>query len=214
MSLETFEKLPADKKEMIISTGIREFSQKSYKDVSTDIITKKCRISKGILFHYFGSKKGFYLYCLEKSMERLTQDNEKITGNDFYEILFDSMNRKLSLCTQFKDEMHMVNMASRDASGEIAGSKAAVLNRYAAAVQADSAGTLKKALDTLALKSEERRERTVQGLQLYINAVLNRYLIEYQQTPDQFFEHSEEIKKEVKEYIDLMLYGICDEEQR
>ena len=57
MSFETFEKLPTEKKEYILSTGIKEFSQKSYKDVSTDIITQKCHISKGILFHYFGSKK-------------------------------------------------------------------------------------------------------------------------------------------------------------
>ena len=50
MSFATFEKLPKDKKEYILSTGIKEFSQKSYKDVSTDIITQKCHISKGILF--------------------------------------------------------------------------------------------------------------------------------------------------------------------
>ena len=71
MGIGTFEKLPADKKEMILSTGIREFSQKAYKDVSTDSITQKCHISKGILFHYFGSKKGYYMYCLEASLERL-----------------------------------------------------------------------------------------------------------------------------------------------
>ena len=210
MSLETFEKLPADKKEMIISTGIREFSRKSYKDVSTDIITKKCRISKGILFHYFGSKKGFYLYCLEKSMERLTQNGGEVTGNDFYEILFDSMNRKISLCMQFRDEMHMVNMASRDASDDVALSKAEVLGRYAAAIQAESSETLKKALSTLTLKKGQKKKETAEGLQIYINAVLNRYLLQYQQAPDRFFEQSEEIKKEMKKYLDLMLYGICE----
>ena len=98
MSMETFEKLPADKKELILSTGIKEFSQKSYKDVSTDVITGKCGISKGILFHYFGSKKKYYLYCLEQCLERLTEKTEETAGSDFYEILFESMNRKLSVC--------------------------------------------------------------------------------------------------------------------
>ena len=69
MSFESFEKLPGEKKDKILSAGIREFSQKSYNDAGTDRITEQCQISKGILFHYFGSKKKFYLYCLEKSME-------------------------------------------------------------------------------------------------------------------------------------------------
>ena len=211
MSFATFEKLPKDKKEYILSTGIKEFSQKSYKDVSTDIITQKCHISKGILFHYFGSKKKYYLYCLEKALERLTLTTKEDTvgGNDFYEILFASMNRKISICMQYKDEMHMVNMASRDASAEVAREKAEIIRKYMAGVQLQSAQTLQKAVAALNLKSEEKRQITVEGLHIYINAVLNKYLLQYQQTPDEFFKNSEQIKEELKAYLDVMLYGIC-----
>ncbi len=209
MSFETFEKLPKDKKEYILSTGIKEFSQKSYKDVSTDIITQKCHISKGILFHYFGSKKGYYLYCLEKSLECLTSKVDAVLGNDFYEILFASMNRKISICMRYKDEMHMVNMASRDASVEIAQEKAEIIRRYLAGVQAESVQTLRRAVATLDFKIEESSQITVEGLHIYINAVLNKYLVQYQQAPDEFFENSEKIKEELKAYLDVMLYGIC-----
>ena len=51
-----------------------------------------------------------------------------------------------------------------------------------------------------------------EGLQLYINAVLNRYLLEYQKTPDEFFQNSEKIRDEMKAYLNLMLYGICQKE--
>ena len=91
MSLETFERLPADRKELIISTGIEEFSRKAYKDSSTDEITRKCGISKGILFHYFGSKREYYLYCLARALECLTANTEKTDEDrkdDFYGILF------------------------------------------------------------------------------------------------------------------------------
>ena len=147
---------------------------------------------------------------LLKTWYRLTGNDEGITGNDFYEILFDSMNRKFSMCRQFRDEMHMVNMASRDASGEIVRQKAEVLKKYMDAVQADSSRTLGRAMETLPLKNTEKKQATAEGLQIYINAVLNRYLLKYQQAPDQFFEHGEEIKKEMKEYLDLMLYGVCE----
>lgn len=96
---------------------MKEFSQKSYKEGSTDSITKACGISQGILFHYFGSKKEFYFFCLEKAMERLTARTEqKEAPEDFYDISFSSMDQKLALCVNCRDEMHMVNMASRDAA--------------------------------------------------------------------------------------------------
>lgn len=208
MGIGTFEKLPADKKEMILSTGIREFSQKAYKDVSTDSITRKCHISKGILFHYFGSKKGYYMYCLEASLERLMSKTKEHSDNGFYEILFESMNRKMAVCMQYKDEMHMVNMASRDAAAEIAQEKTELIGRYMAQVQAQSLRTLQSALLALDFKSEENRQVTVEGLHIYINAVLNKYLVQYQQTPDDFFKNREKIKEELKQYLDVMLYGI------
>ncbi len=210
MSFESFEKLPGEKKDKILSAGIREFSQKSYNDAGTDRITEQCQISKGILFHYFGSKKKFYLYCLEKSMERLTSNTETVTGKDFYEILFMEMDRKMSLCMEYKDEMHMVNMASRDASMEIAAEKTEILQNHARKIHAESAQTLRNAMAALNLKNTEKV--TAEGLQLYINAIMNKYLLQYQAVPDQFFEQSETIKAEMKTYIDLILYGICEEE--
>lgn len=209
MSFDTFEKLPADKKELILSAGIREFSRRSYKDASTDTITKTCQISKGILFHYFGSKKMYYLYCLEKSMDRLTAPAEEAEGEDFYEILFAKMDSKMRLCLEYADEMHMVNMASRDASAEIAQAKAELLDRYIKSVRLQSAATVEKAVSALNLKDPDSKEITVQGLEIYISAILNRYLAQYQKTPDQFFENRESVRKDMKQYLDLMIEGIC-----
>jgi len=210
---EAFEKLPEQKKRLILSTGIRAFAQKSYKDVSTDTVTRQCQISKGLLFYYFGSKKNFYLYCLEMAMERLTEETEAVSGSDFYDILFDSMNRKFSKCLEYRDEMHMVNMASRDASQEIATDKEVLLRKYAVRIQNESKQILEKALAALSSESIYRNPVSVEGLYLYIHAVLNKYLLAYQQTPDRFFENSEKIKGEMKQYLDLMLYGVVRREE-
>ena len=209
MPRESFEKLPENKKLGILNTGIRAFSQKCYQEVGTDYITRECGISKGLLFHYFGSKKVYYLYCLEQALERLTEKTEDAAGRDFYEILFDSMNRKMALCLERREEMLLVNMASRDVSGEIVQEKAQVLGRYLALVHGESARTLQRAVSVLPLKEGCDPRKTAEGLHLYINAVLNRYLLQYQQEPEKFFENSEAIKREMKEYLDLMLYGIC-----
>ena len=210
MAFEAFEKLSADKKELILSAGMKEFSQKPYKEASTDSITKACGISKGLLFHYFGSKKAFYFYCLESAMEKLTaQAQSKEEVNDFYDILFSSMDQKFALCIHYYDEMHMVNMASRDAATEIVQQKAEMMQKYTIQIKMKSAETIRRALQTLHFKHDENLQMTVEGISLYINAVLNKYLIQYQTTPDAFFQNRDAIKSEMKQYLDMMLFGIC-----
>ena len=210
MAFEAFEKLSDDKKEQILSAGMKEFSQKPYKEASTDSITKACGISKGLLFHYFGSKKAFYFFCLERAMEKLTaQAQSKEESNDFYDILFSSMDQKFALCIHYYDEMHMVNMASRDAATEIAQQKAEMMQKYAIQIKMKSAETIRRALQTLNFKHDENLQMTVEGISLYINAVLNKYLIQYQTTPDAFFQNRDAIKSEMKQYLDMMLFGIC-----
>ena len=210
MALESFEKLPAEKQEMILNTGIRAFSKKSYRDVSTDVITRECGVSKGILFHYFGSKQNYYLACLKTSLNRLTEPQEEVKGKDFYEILFETMKQKFSVCLKYSDEMHLVNMASRDASGEIAEEKARLIRGYMVTVQQESAKTIDHALSALPLK--KKGKKSAEGLQIYITALMNRYLLAYQEDPDQFFKESAKIRKEMKDYLDLMLYGIVRED--
>lgn len=209
MSLEAFGKLPEEKRELITSTGIRAFAHSSFRDVSTDAITRECQISKGLLFHYFGSKREYYRYCLERSMERLTQRQEETREGDFYGILFASMDRRMTLCRQYYDEMHMVNMASRDPSAEIVQTKTEVLQRYSSIIQSESMRTLERALAALLNPLRNDGPLTVQGLRIYVNALLNQYLLQYQEDPDVFFGKSDEIKGELKNYLDLMLYGIC-----
>ena len=209
MPIKTFEKLPDEKKKLILSTGIKEFAHKSYNDVSTDALTKACGISKGILFHYFGSKKQFYLYCLEKSMKRLTEKTEEVDSDNFYDIIFSTMNRKMALCLKHRNEMLMVNMATRDADVETAQEKAEILGKYMLAIKAESAAIMRKAVSALNFKNHAETEKVAEGLHLYINAVINKYLLLYQNTPENFFENSEDIKTEMKSYLDFMRYGIC-----
>ncbi len=59
MRLEKFQQQNIIKQNSIIDAGVEEFSQKAYSDANTDKIVQNCGISKGLLFHYFGSKKIF-----------------------------------------------------------------------------------------------------------------------------------------------------------
>ncbi|MBO4360478.1 MAG: TetR/AcrR family transcriptional regulator [Eubacteriaceae bacterium] len=210
MSIETFERLPEEKKELIIGTGIREFSRASYTDVSTDEVTAGCGISKGILFHYFGSKKNYYLYCLDRAMQRLVSGGEGEDGDDFYGVIFGAMEKRIEVCRRFPNETRMVNMASRDPSREIAPEKSELLGEYAGRIRAGSMRTVERAASHLGTGDPLRRKLVTEGLFMYVNAVINRYLASYLGEPDRFLEDAKAIEVEMKQYLDLMLYGILE----
>jgi AcrR family transcriptional regulator len=211
MGREAFKKLAEDKKNTIIKSGISEFSKKSYSEASTDAITRNCGISKGILFHYFGSKKEFYIYCLEQALERLITELPEPEVNNFYEIIFHFMDEKFEVCRKFNDEMRIVNMAAREANSQVFEQKNKVLTQYMIKMKDKSSRIMAKSVATLNLK-ECNTEKVTAALTLYIGAIIRRYLEIYKEIPDQFFEQSEGIKAEIKEYIDFMLYGMVKEE--
>ena len=62
---EKLEKLDSGKLDRIINSALEEFGRNSYEKASTNNIVKNAGISKGLLFHYFGNKRGLYDY-LEK----------------------------------------------------------------------------------------------------------------------------------------------------
>lgn len=56
--------LPADKRERVVRAALEEFAERGYEMASTNVITARAGISKGLLFHYFGSKKNLFLYLV------------------------------------------------------------------------------------------------------------------------------------------------------
>lgn len=210
MHIDKFEQQDKAKQNAIVAAGVAEFAQKAYSDASTDVIVQACGISKGLLFHYFGSKKEFYCYCLAQSLERLVEPTDKPQGS-FYEILFAVMNQKLKLCARYPAETRFVNMASREAAREVATDKAKLFSSYAARTHSASAAIMAQALATLSIKVENP-EKAKEGLLLYSNAIISKYLLTYQNTPDTFFENAQQLQAEIKVFLDFMLYGIAEED--
>lgn len=58
-----------EKRKRILDACIEEFATKGYEGASTNEIVVKAGISKGILFHYFGSKKNLYLYVIDHAID-------------------------------------------------------------------------------------------------------------------------------------------------
>ena len=67
MAMET------EKRDRIINAAMKEFS-KGFKSACTDTIVREAGISKGLLFHYFGTKDGLYSFILQSACEMIYKE--------------------------------------------------------------------------------------------------------------------------------------------
>ncbi len=55
----------------LLAAGRQLFADRAYDQISTDEISAATNTSKGLLYHYFGSKRGFYLATIRAAAEDL-----------------------------------------------------------------------------------------------------------------------------------------------
>jgi AcrR family transcriptional regulator len=60
-----------ERRAQLLSLGMELFSSHSFDELSVDDISRAAGISKGLIYHYFESKRGFYVACIRASAEQL-----------------------------------------------------------------------------------------------------------------------------------------------
>lgn len=63
-----------EKRDKIINSAMKEFSSNIFDKASTNVIVEDAGISKGLLFHYFGTKANLYKYLEYFSMKTITDE--------------------------------------------------------------------------------------------------------------------------------------------
>lgn len=60
--------LKKEKQDRMINAALKVFALNGYRHASTDDVVREAAISKGLLFHYFGSKLGVYTFVYDYSV--------------------------------------------------------------------------------------------------------------------------------------------------
>jgi len=60
--------LKKEKQDRMINASLKIFALQGYRHASTDDIVREAAVSKGLLFHYFGSKLGVYTFVYDYSV--------------------------------------------------------------------------------------------------------------------------------------------------
>ena len=61
----------AQTRQRLIAAAVELFSTKSYEDVAAADIARAAGVAHGLLFHYFGSKRGIYLQAIHEAVDQL-----------------------------------------------------------------------------------------------------------------------------------------------
>ena len=101
---EKFFELKKEKQDRMINAALLVFSKYGYHHASTDEIVKEANISKGLLFHYFGSKIGMYAFLYDYSTRFVTLEltaNVEKNENDYFKLYKQILNAKVAAMAQY-----------------------------------------------------------------------------------------------------------------
>jgi AcrR family transcriptional regulator len=62
-----------DRREQLLSAGVELLRQRSHENVSIEEIAEAAGVSKGLLYHYFPTKKDFIVAAIERGQRQLTE---------------------------------------------------------------------------------------------------------------------------------------------
>ena len=70
MPTQTFQNLPAEKQERVLTAAINEFCQRNVEEANIANIVRQAGISRGSFYQYFNNKEDLYVYVFETLRER------------------------------------------------------------------------------------------------------------------------------------------------
>ncbi|HAN20742.1 MAG TPA: hypothetical protein DCP51_03570 [Clostridiales bacterium] len=196
------------KKQEIINACMVEFSKHGYEKANTNTICEQAGVSKGLLFHYFGSKKSLYILVIEKCIED--------TANSIKDINVDNMDflKAMLWYSQVKWEFFTVNplhynLLTQAFFNTPEDVKEHLKKRYAE-LTTIGAAKINELIDKLDLKEGVLKENALQ-LILAVSGIIEKKhsaLITKSNSMDNML--LETIKKDYIELIKMVLYGISN----
>ncbi|HHV96611.1 MAG TPA: TetR/AcrR family transcriptional regulator [Clostridiaceae bacterium] len=207
---ESFENLPEDKKKRIIEASINEFAKNGYEKASTNSIVKAAGISKGLLFHYFGSKKNLYLYIVDYVSQYLIKKfyeiNEK-PSPDIFERLLEQGIIKLKLAYEHPLMYELLYKAFVNTPEEL---KSDIQERYLK-LYAYNAQRFYKGFDTSKFREDINPQKAIELIMLFLEGLYSKYINTYRYkkiSPEAALAEIEKITGEVREYFDILKKGM------
>jgi TetR/AcrR family transcriptional regulator len=199
--------IPEDKRTALVAAAVREFAAAGYSLASTNRIVEAAHVSKGLLFHYFGDKKGLYLYVAQSSLARLVQrfdDRVGTTSTDLFERLRQYTFTKWSLIAEDPSLFVFLQQAMSDPPEELQEELQAVT----ADITASTYRRLFEGIDTSKFRPGVPLEHVIRLLSSTFDGLGSQYAALLRQKPLELESVRRVMFEEVETYVGLLRHGV------
>lgn len=120
--MEKFLALPSGKRDAILNAALYHFARYGYHKASMSDIAGSAKVSKSLLFHYFGSKKMLYLYLYEycnKVVNEVIAAYAVAGERDFFARIRLYQWIKISIMRRYVDLFDFLSSANFERDGEV-----------------------------------------------------------------------------------------------
>ena len=179
----------------MINAALKIFAANGYRHASTDDIVAEAGISKGLLFHYFGSKIGLYTFLYDYSVRFLKLElttGVSSTASDYFEIRKQIEFAKMQV---LKNYPYMQRFLERCAAETV--SEALAATEEQRGVIWELYNNLKNQADRSLFSSGVSFEKLDTMLDYTISGLMAAYAAEIPFRPEAFYE-------EAVSYLDMM----------
>lgn len=206
--IDKFENLQEEKKKRILDAAIEEFAVNGYDKASTNSIVKKAEISKGILFHYFGSKKNLFLYifdyCITNLIDKyyLLKESEP---EDIFERFMRINIRKMKIIQEEPLMNKLVFSAISNMPESLKHELSERYNNYSSKYLPE----VFENVDTSNFRKEIDLQKAIELIMICMDGLSNKYLQKYKSIRmEEILNNVDEIMEDFNKYMKILKFGI------
>lgn len=196
------------KKKAIIEACLSEFAEQGFERANTNRICEMAGVSKGLIFHYFGTKQNLYLLTLEACMAELQQafGSLQIQDRGFFEAMQYISRMKLAFFKEHPRHYRLMTQAFYNAPPALA------QKIHALQIQAFEMGQgmVRTMVAGLPLKPGVDPEMAYDLILGVSGIVEGRYAAALTGAESFSEETYQEMENSYMAYLELLLYGIAE----
>ncbi len=208
---ERFAKLDKEKQQRIILAAMREFARGGYRRTGTDGITAAAGISKGLLFHYFGTKKKFYLFLVDYALETMKRDilPQMDKNPDILQRLLANGLLKVRLYSCYPELIDFYTSISKEHNEDVVGEIQARLQAYARQAYSVALADVDKSL----FREDVDSDKAIDIITWTMEGHGNQVLAQLREEPVEGLDFGD-LNRQFEQYINILrkcLYkkGVC-----
>ncbi len=200
--------LDNSKKEKILKSSLEEFSEHGYEKASTDRICERAGVSKGLIFHHFGSKDNLYMITMNNCINDILQEFDGLdtTDMDFMSIIKKTMKFKYEFFK--KNPMHYKMMVTgfyntpKKLRGE--------LEKKYGELKQTGMGIVVDMLRNMPIKKNVSAADAASMISAITNIIESKYMYYFTDEMASFDEFIDAANEEYIRLLNIVLYGILD----